>query len=198
MWIRQIEGVAHGARSCKNPRRETELSDCPWIVSQIRRETHTLSGRRRRNRRCPGCVFERVLLQVSSTTMVHSFCLAAVMDGWPSFSRFDSRELQKLHRCLKKMATAHAGAFPSSNASFCLGGYGSTAHPSQPTSHGSFHPHLICDLHASVRAYGIEKERSGPAADATSPLTDGRDRSIRNWTVYQDRSPRWVGPHGQR
>ena len=24
-----------------------------------------------------------------------------------------------------------------------------------------------------------------------------RDRSFRNWSVYQDRGPRWVGPHGQ-
>ena len=92
------------------------------------------------------------------------------------------------------MATTHAGTLPSSSASACLGRHRCATHPSQRTSHG--HSRLIGNLHASVRGYGIEKEGSCPTADATSPLLVGRDRSIRNWSVHQDRSPRWVGPHG--
>ena len=49
---------------------------------------------------------------------------------------------------------------------------------------------------ASVRASGAEKERSCPTVCATSPIMVGRHRSFRNWSVYQDRGPRWVGPDG--
>ena len=38
---------------------------------------------------------------------------------------------------------------------------------------------------------GIEKEGSCPTAGAASSLLVGRDRSFRNWSVYQDRGPRW-------
>ena len=70
-----------------------------------------------------------------------------------------------------------------------------TTHPSQSSSCGSVHPHVAGNVHASVRASGIEKEGSCPAACATSPMLVGRDRSFRNWSIYQYKSPRWVGPH---
>ena len=125
-----------------------------------------------------------------SITMVHSFLLGGC---WPSFSRFGSRKLPRFHRCLKKrMATAHAGAYPSSAACTCLGRHCITTHPFQSASHGSFHSHLFGDLHASVRASGIEC----PTAGAISPLLVVRDRSFRNWSVHQDRGLRVVGPHG--
>ena len=54
------------------------------------------------------------------------------------------------------------------------------------------HPHVA--VHASVRASGIEKERSCPTAGATSPVLVDRDR--RRWSIYQKKGPRWVGPHG--
>ena len=60
---------------------------------------------------------------------------------------------------------------------------------------GSVHPHFAGNLHAYVRASGIEKG-SCPTACATSPMLVGRHRSFRNWSIHHGRSPRWVGPHG--
>ena len=59
-----------------------------------------------------------------------------------------------------------------------------------------FNPHFAGNVHASVRASGIENEGSCPTACATSPVLVCRGRSFRNWSMHQDRSPRWVGPHG--
>ena len=59
----------------------------------------------------------------------------------------------------------------------------------------SVHPHFAGNVHASVRASGIEKERSCRTACATSPMLVGRDRSFRNWSAYQDRNQRWVSLH---
>ena len=98
----------------------------------------------------------------------------SAMDRWLLFSRFLFQKTSKVLPVFERMATAHAGAYPSSNASTCFGRQCSTAHPSQPSSHGSFHSHFVGDLQASVRASGIEKERSCPTA--TSPLLVGRDR----------------------
>ena len=47
---------------------------------------------------------------------------------------------------------SHASAFPSSDASTCMGRHRGTSHPSQPTSNASFHSHLTSNLRASVRA----------------------------------------------
>ena len=71
----------------------------------------------------------------------------------------------------------------------------STAHPPPSSPYGSVHLHFARDVHASVTASDIEKEGSCPTACATFPILVGRDRSVRNWSIYQDRSPRWVGPH---
>ena len=69
----------------------------------------------------------------------------------------------------------------------------------QSTSpYGSVHPHLAVDVHSPVRVSGIEKEGYCPTAGATSPILVGRDRSFRNWSVYPDRCPRLVGPHGDQ
>ena len=61
---------------------------------------------------------------------------------------------------------------------------------------GSVHPHFAGDVHVPVRVASIEKEGSCPNACATCPMLVGRDRSSRNGSTYQDRSPRWVGLHG--
>ena len=71
-----------------------------------------------------------------------------------------------------------------------------TAHPSQSSPYGSVHPPLAGGVVASVRASGVEEDGSCVTAFATSPMLVGRDRSFRNWSVYQDRGPRWVGSHG--
>ena len=55
---------------------------------------------------------------------------------------------------------------------------------------------LLVILPASVRASVIEKERCCPTAFATSPVLVDRDRSFRNWSVYQNWNPRWVSLHG--
>ena len=112
--------------------------------------------------------------------------LAVVMDCWSSFSCF--HPTSENSSMIQRMATAHVGADPSINADIWR-----RQHPSQPTSHSSFHSHLVGDLHAYVRASGIEKDGSCHAADVTSLLLVGHDRSSRNWSVYQDRSPRRVG-----
>ena len=65
-----------------------------------------------------------------------------------------------------------------------------------PSSYGSVRPHFAGNLHAPVRASGIEKEGSCPTAGATSPVMVSRDRSFRHNSVHQNRNPRWVGPHG--
>ena len=68
------------------------------------------------------------------------------------------------------VATAHACRHSTSNACTSLGRHCNKTHPSPSSSYGSVHPHFDCNLHASVRASGIEKERSCPTARATSPL----------------------------
>ena len=88
--------------------------------------------------------------------------------------------------------TAHAGAYPSSNASTCLG---DTAAQLTLRNQPLMAAFMLISL-VTVRTSGVEKERSCPTADATSPLLVCRDRSIRNWSVHQDRSPRWVNLHG--
>ena len=45
---------------------------------------------------------------------------------------------------------------------------------------------------------GVDNERSCPAACATCPMMVGRDRCLRNWSLYQDRCPRRVGPRVPR
>ena len=46
-------------------------------------------------------------------------------------------------------------------------------------THLTFSPHLAGNIHASVRASGIEKEGSFPPVGVTSPMLVGRDRSFR-------------------
>ena len=95
---------------------------------------------------------------------------------------------------LQGLATAHAGA--SRRAMLALGRHCSTTHPSQSASQGTVHSHLAGAVRASFRASGIEQKESCPTTCATSPLLVDRDCSCRNWSVYQDSGPRWVGPHG--
>ena len=86
--------------------------------------------------------------------------VAAVIDRWPSFSRFGSRSCRGIILMWQ-----------------CS-------------------PHSATGEYAPVRVAGIEKEGYCSTACATSPMLVGRDRSFRNWIVYQDRGPRCVGPHG--
>ena len=57
--------------------------------------------------------------------------LAAVMDRWPSFSRFGSKKLSKFHRCLMVWRTAHTCTHPTSNACSSLRRQCNTTRPSQ-------------------------------------------------------------------
>ena len=88
--------VSLGTKSCEDTRSTTELSNHSWDVPQCVQQ-RAPSGRRRGNRRWFGCVFERLLCPGSSASPF----LAAVMDRWPSFSRFGSRKLPRFHRCLQ-------------------------------------------------------------------------------------------------
>ena len=111
----------------------------------------------------------------------------------PSFRRFGSMKFSRFHR---EAAATHTSALPTSHAGTSLGKNANTAHPFQSSPNGGVHPHIAEDLHASVRASGIEKKRSCPTACATSPMLVDRDRSFRNWSVYQIWNPRWVCSHG--
>ena len=82
------------SKGCENPRNETESPHCSRSIPQSRAETHASTGRRRRNRRCPGSVLQGLLSPGSS-----SLLLVAVMYRWPSFSRFGSRKLPRFHPC---------------------------------------------------------------------------------------------------
>ena len=53
--------VAPAAKSCEDTGNTTELSNRSWDAPQICEGTRALSGRRGRNRRGLGCVFERLL-----------------------------------------------------------------------------------------------------------------------------------------
>ena len=65
----------------------------------------------------------------------------------------------------------------------------------ESSSCGSSHPYFARNVHALVQVAEIE-EASCPTACAMSPMLVGRDRSFRNWSIYQDRSPRRVGLPG--
>ena len=65
------------------------------------------------------------------------------------------------------VAIARTCAHSTSNTCTRLGRHCKTTRPSQSPSHG-----------------------------ATSPVLVDRDRSFRNWSVYQNWNPRWVSPHG--
>ena len=91
---RKVGGVAVGAKSCKNPRSETELSHCSWVVHQVCAEAHAflvedveIDGAQVAYSN--GCSLQGVPHHHGSQV------LAAVMDRWPSFSRFGSRKLPR-------------------------------------------------------------------------------------------------------
>ena len=66
----------------------------------------------------------------------------------------------------------------------------------ESSSCGSVRP-LACEQRTyAIKIAGKEKEGSCPIACATSPMLVGRDHSVRNDSIYQDRSPRWVGLRG--
>ena len=63
------------------------------------------------------------------------------------------------------------------------------------------HPHVaVLILHlwvthiCPIRIAGKEKEGSCPIACATSPMHVSRDHNLRQESIHQDRSPRWIGP----
>ena len=104
------------------------------------------------------------------------------------------------------MATAHADADPSSNASTCLGRHWSATHPSQSASHGSVHSHLPGDVHASVGASDTEKKDLvpplvpnlpccsvviGASGTVVSTKTGVRDGSV----LMDQRGLQWVNEH---
>ena len=183
----RVEKVAPGAKSCENQRSGTVLK----------------------------CVKKNVLhlvenVEIDGTLVANSrYCfaqgiphhhglqlLSAEMDRWQLFSRSCSSKLQRFHRWFERVVTAHAGAYPTSNAGTGPERHCVTAHPSRTSPYDTVHLPFAYDVHAPVRVSGIEEERSCPTASATSPLLVGRNRSFQNWSVYQDKSPRWVGPHG--
>ena len=66
----------------------------------------------------------------------------------------------------------------------------------ESSSCGSVRP-LACEQRTyAMKIAGKEKEGSCPIACATSHMLVGRDHSVRNDSIYQDRSPRWVGLRG--
>ena len=93
----------------------------------------------------------------------------------PLAKRRTAKPATKAGHCL--CLSQHGGSRRRIAVELCLLLFGKASRHNS-TSHGSFHFRLIGDAHASVRASDVEKERSGPTADATSPLLVGCDRSI--------------------
>ena len=153
------------------------------------------SGRSHRNRRCPSCVFERLLCPESSAPPC--FTASCCRDGSLAVIQpFWVQKTSEVPSMFEGAATAHTCAHPTSNACTSLERHCNATHPSRSSPHGSVRPHFADIVHASVRASGIEKEESCPPACATSPMLVGRDRSFRNWSVHQDKNQRSVGPYG--
>ena len=138
----KVGGIACGTKHCEDTRSTSELSNRSWSVSQIREETHASSGRRRRNRLIPCCVFERLLSPggPASPWFTTSRCSdgssAVIQPLW-------FQKTSEVSPMLERMATAHAGAFPSSNASTSLGRHCNTTQRSQSSSCGSVHLHFL-------------------------------------------------------
>ena len=128
----------------------------------------------------------------------HFFAASCCRDGLLAVNQplFGSRKHPRFHRCLKGWRQLTPCVHSTSSASTCLGRHCKTTRPSQSSSYGSVHLHLAGNVHASVRASGIDNERSCPTACAISPMLVGRDRSFRSWSVYQNRNPQWVSPYG--
>ena len=135
------------------------------------------SGRRRRNQRSPGCVVERFLCPLSSASpwFTASCCrngsLAVIQPLW-------TRKLPRCHRCLKGFRQfTPARTRRAMPASVWEGIATQLAHLNHPQM-AAFILILLVKLHASVRASGIEKERSCPTACATSPVLVDRDPKL--------------------
>ena len=62
----KVGRTAPGTKSREDTRSTTEVSNRSWDVPQICKGASAPSGRRRRNRRCPGCAFQRLLCPGSS------------------------------------------------------------------------------------------------------------------------------------
>ena len=107
-----------------------------------------------------------------------AYLLAAVMDRWLSFTRLGSRKLPRFHRCVQERRQLTLSRTRRVPAPVWEG-------TATRLSYGSVHSQLAGDVHASVKASGIEKEGSCPTACATSPMLVGLDRRFRNWSVYQ-------------
>ena len=84
------------------------------------------------------------------------------------------------------VATAHTCAHLTSDAGTSLGRHCSTPHSSQSSSCGSAHLHFVGNVHASVRASGIEKERSSHRFCHFSRVGRSRWQVPKLWSVYQD------------
>ena len=86
---------------------------------QIDKELALFSWRRRRNRRCFGCGFER-LLRLGSSASPWFTVLAAVMDRWPLFSPCGPQNFE-VPSMFEVVARAYTCVHPTSNACTGLG-----------------------------------------------------------------------------
>ena len=121
--------------------------------------------------------------------------LAAVMDRWPSFSRFGSRKVLKFHRCLRGWRhLAPARTLRSMQTLVWEGIVAQLTLLKQPLMAAFVLISLLTNMRPSELL--SQKKRSRPTAGATSSLLLCRDRSFRDGGVDKDRSPRWIDPRG--
>ena len=140
-------------KSCEDTRNATESSNRSWDVPLICKGASAL----------PVCFVQGVQHHHGSQL------LAAVMERWPPFSHCGSSKLSRSLRCLKVWRhLKHART--TSNAYTKMGKHFNITHFSQSSSYGSVHQHFAGNVHASVRASGIDKEGSCQTACATSPM----------------------------
>ena len=176
LWT--VGRIAPGTKSSEDTRSTTASSNRSSDAPKICEGARAPSGGRRRNRRCLCCLCERLLCQGSSASpwFTGSCCrdgsLAMIQPLWV-------QKTSKVPSMFEGVSTAHTCAHSTSNACTSLERHCNTAHPFQSSFFGSVHPRFAGNIHASVRASGIERERSCPTACATCPVFVGRDRSLR-------------------
>ena len=134
------------------------------------------------------------LLYPESTTIPY-FAASCCRDG--SLAVIEPlwvRETSGFPPMSQRVDTSYTCAHPTNNADTSLGRSCSTVLPSQSSPSVSVHRGIL----TSVRVSGIEEDGFCPTPRVTSPMLVGRDHTFQNWSVCQDRGPRWVGPHGLR
>ena len=171
---RTVGGIA-GAKCCEGTRSTAESSRRSWKVPQVCIQAHASSGRRRRNRRGLGRVFQRWLCPESSSSWFTASCCC---DGLLAFIRplwvWKTFEVPPVFECV---ATAHTCTHSTSTACTSLGRHCNTTRLSQSSSCGSVHPHLAGHVRPS-EVLALRKKDLAPPLVPPHPCDRGHRNRI--------------------